>query len=175
MHDFYNRIQTVMQRAGSNRSQFCRKYGYKYQTLQVYWDSDKLPPGNVLEDLAKEFNVSLDALVLGRSPQDYTSEHPVVKEIVRFLAQQDEQNLLRIEGAIKMLKYLSLAGPDDAANRLESLTDLLTGLSQLIQQGNLSPQEKETSKELLNRIVLNVFERRIKIKDEWAELEEIAP
>ena len=175
MHEFYNRIQTVMQRAGSNRHQFCKKYGHKYQTLQAYWDTDRLPPGKVLEDLAREFNVSLDTLVLGRRPQELSTDNPIIRGITRFLAQQDEQNLLRIEGAIKMLQYMSLSGPDDAANRLESLTDLLTALSRLLQQGNLSREEKESGKEILNRIVLNIFERKIQIRDEWAELEEISP
>jgi len=175
MHDFYNRIRIVMERAGSNRHQFCKKYGHKYQTLQTYWDTDRLPPVKVLEDLSREFNVSLDTLIMGRQPQDLSTDNPIIRGITRFLVQQDEQNLLRIEGAIKMLQYMSLSGPDDAANRLESLTDLLTALSRLIQEGNLSQQEKESGKEILNRIVLNIFERRIQIRDEWAELEELSP
>ena len=131
--------------------------------------------GQALEDLAWEFKVSLDTLVLGTPQQELSTDNPIIRGITRFLAQQDEQNLLRIEGAIKMLQYLSLSGPDDAANRLESLTDLLTTLSQLLQQGNLSREEKESGKEILNRIVLNIFERKIQIRDEWAELEEISP
>lgn len=67
MHDFYDRIDKVFRRAGSNRSRFCRKWGFNYQTLQTYWNTDKLPPGNVLEALAREYRVSLDALVLGRA------------------------------------------------------------------------------------------------------------
>jgi hypothetical protein len=173
MHEFYSRIQTLMQRAGSNRHQFCQKYGHKYQTLQAYWDTDKLPPGKVMEDLAKEYSVSLDTLVFGA--RELSTFNPIIQGIIRFLAQQDEQNLLRIEGALKMLQYMNLAGPDDAANRLESLTDLLTGLSRLIQQGNFSPQQKESGKEMLNRLVLNLFERKVQVKDEWAELEEISP
>ncbi len=69
MHEFYQRIQTVFRQADSNRHQFCKKRGHKYQTLQAYWNTDKLPSGDVLEDLAKEYNVSLDALVLGRAPR----------------------------------------------------------------------------------------------------------
>jgi len=175
MHEFYNRIRTVMERAGSNRHQFCKKHGHKYQTLQAYWDTDKLPPGKVLEDLAREYNVSLDTLVLGRRPQEFARDHPLIHSINRFLAQQDEQNLLRIEGAIKMLQYMSLAGPDDAANQLESLTDLLTGLSRLIQQGNFTAEQKESGRQMLNRLVLNLFERKIQVQDEWAELEELTP
>ncbi len=172
MHEFYKRIETVMERAGSNRSKFCRDHGYKYQTLQAYWNTDRLPPGNVLEDLAREYDVSLDVLVLGRSPPEISGDNPTIRGITKFLAQQDEKNLLRIEGAIKMLQYMSLSGPDDSAKKLDSLTNLLTSLGQLIQQSNLSPQEKESGRRILNRIVLS-FERQIDIDDDWAELEEI--
>jgi hypothetical protein len=175
MHEFYNRIRTVMERAGSNRHQFCKKYGHKYQTLQAYWDTDRLPPGKVLEDLAREYSISLDTLVLGRRPQELRTDDPLLLGIMRFLAQQDRQNLLRIEGALKMLQYMSLAGPEDAANRLESLTDLLTGISRLVQEGNFSPEQKENGRQMLNRLVLNLFERNVPIEDEWAELEEISP
>jgi hypothetical protein len=50
---------------------------------------------------------------------------------------------------------------------------LLTSLGQLIQQSSLSPPEKESGQRILKRIVLNFFERRIDIDDDWAELEEI--
>jgi transcriptional regulator with XRE-family HTH domain len=173
MHEFYNRVRTIMDRSGTNRRQFCEKYQYNYRTLQAYWDTDRLPPGNVLQDLAREYNVSLDTLVFGaREPSSYD---PVVQRILRFLAQQDEQNLLRIEGALKMLQYMNLAGPEDAANRLESLTDLLTGISRLVQEGDFTPEQKEFGREMLNRLVLNLFERKVPIEDEWAELEEIGP
>ena len=98
MHEFYSRIQTLMQRAGSNRHQFCQKYGHKYQTLQAYWDTDKLPPGKVLEDLAKAYNVSLDTLVFGT--RELSTDSPIIRRINSFLAQQDEQSLLQIEGAL---------------------------------------------------------------------------
>ncbi len=173
MHEFYNRIQTIMERAGSSRRQFCERHDYKYQTLQTYWNTDRLPPGNVLQDLAKDYSVSLDTLVFGA--RELSSYNPIIQRILRFLARQDEQNLLRIEGALKMLQYMNLAGPDDAANRLESLTDLLTGLSRLLQEGNFSPEQKESGREMLNRLVLNLFERKVPIQDEWAELEEISP
>jgi len=173
MHEFYKRMETVMERAGSNRSKFCKLHGYKYQSLQAYWNTDKLPPGNVLEDLARDYSVSLDVLVLGRSPPEISGDNPTIRGITRFLAQQDEKNLLRIEGALKMLQYMSLSGPDDSAKKLESLTDLLTSLARLIEGGNLSPQEKESGRRILNRIVSNFFERQIDIDDDWAELEEL--
>lgn len=110
MHEFYKRMQTVFQQAGSNRNQFCRKHGHKYQTLQAYWNTDKLPSGDVLEDLAREYNVSLDALVLGRSVPGAHEANPIVDRIVRFVKRLDEVNLLRIDGALQMFQYLLRSG-----------------------------------------------------------------
>jgi hypothetical protein len=110
MHEFYQRIQTVFRQAGSNRHQFCKKRGHKYQTLQAYWNSDKLPSGGVLEDLAKEYNVSLDALVLGGSSQAAHEESPIVNRIVRYVKQLDEVSLLRIDGALQMFQFLLRSG-----------------------------------------------------------------
>ncbi len=186
----------VFEQAGSNRNQFCKKYGYNYQTLQAYWNSDKLPAGNVLEDLAKEYSVALDTLVLGRRSRDANVKNPVLSRITRFLEQQDGDRLLQIEGAMKMFIYMTapgslsfpdiddsgrlLLGPNYNENdmnrvpvKLEKLTDLLTKLAQYIQKGNMSKKDKEVSKELLNQIVLNIYERRVEVKDEWARLEEI--
>jgi transcriptional regulator with XRE-family HTH domain len=186
----------VFKKAGSNRNQFCKKFGYNYQTLQAYWNTDKLPPGNVLENLAKEYNVSLDLLVLGRRPQDVTVQNPVINRITRFLEQQDGDSLLQVEGALKMFNYMTsldsssfqdiddsgrlLLGPNYNENdidrvpmKLENLTDLLTKLAKNIQKGNMSKKDKEFSKELLNQIVLNIYERKVEVKDEWARLEEI--
>ena len=148
MHEFYKRIQKVFKQAGSNRNRFCNKYGYNYQTLQAYWSTEKLPQGGVLEDLAKEYNVSLDFLVLGRRTQE-------------------NNNLLRL-------------GPnynenDKAlwAEKLEKLTGLLIKIAQIIHNGNMSKKDKNVSKEILNQIVLNIYERKVQVEDEWAKLEEI--
>jgi hypothetical protein len=182
MHEFYQRVQAVFELAGSNRNQFCRKWGYNYQTMQAYWNTDKLPPGNVLEDLAKEFNVSLDALVLGGTSQDVRVENPKIKSITAFLEQQDEQTLLQIEGTLKMFKYMTLFSsplPSDSRElvnrsiKMESLTDLLTQLARRIQRGTMSKKDKEASKEMLKQIVLNIYEREVEANEEWAELEEL--
>jgi len=196
MHEFYKRIQKVFEQAGSNRNQFCKKFSYNYQTLQAYWNTDKLPPGSVLEDLAKEYNVSLDIMVLGRRTQEINAQNPIINRITGFLEQQDVDNLLRIEGAIKMFNHMTsfgssssgdindsgklLAGPnynenDKAlwAEKLEKLTGLLIKLAQHIQKGNMSKKDKDASKQMLNQIVLNIYEQKGEVKDEWARLEEI--
>ena len=194
MHEFYNRMQSVFERAGSNRNQFCKKYGYNYQTLQAYWNTDKLPPGNVLEDLSKEYNVSMDALVLGRKPQEAYSESPVVNRITRFLREQDEDNLLRLEGAMKMFQYMTLSGSpsspvlDDAGRvlmgfkyddepveimpvKIMKVMGLLSELSRHIKDGNMKEKDKKECRGMLGQIVRNIYEREL--KDEWAQLEEL--
>ncbi|MCX7038220.1 MAG: hypothetical protein NT005_03670 [Spirochaetes bacterium] len=184
MHEFYARVQTVFQRAGSNRNQFCKKYGHHYQTLQAYWNTDKLPSGNVLVDLAKEYHVSIDALLLGRTPPDVSEENPTIARIVRFLRQQDGQSLLRIDGALQMFRYLALSGaqppktsgePSDDMEimpvKTEKASRLLSELAQLIHKSDMNTEEKKTAKEVMGQVIQNIYEREG--KDQWAELEEI--
>ena len=184
MHEFYNRVAKVFQKAGSNRNQFCKRYGYHYQTLQAYWNTDKLPSGNVLENIAKEYHVSIDALILGRSPPDVSEENPVIVRIVRFLRQQDEQSLLRIDGALQMFRHLALAGaqPRTATGAprgdLEIMPEktikasrLLAELAQLIRSSGMSDEEKAAAGKMMGQVIKNIYEREG--KDEWARLEEI--
>jgi hypothetical protein len=184
MHDFYTRIQTVFSRAGSNRNQFCKKYGHSYQALQAYWNTDKLPPGKILEDLAGEYHVSLDALVLGKSQPEAMEDGPVLARIIWFLRQQDEESLLRIEGALQMFRYLALAGaprrvepglpPADLEimpAKTEKTSQLLSKLAQIIRGSDMEAEKKKAAREALHEIITNVYEREI--KDDWAELEEL--
>jgi transcriptional regulator with XRE-family HTH domain len=184
MHEFYNRVQTVFKSAGSNRHQFCKKYGHHYQTLQAYWNTDKLPSGNVLQDLSKEYHVSIDALILGRSPPDVSEENPIVARIVRFLRRQDEQSLLRIDGALQMFGHLALSSAlqptasdehrDDVQimpEKTEKVFSLLTELAQLIRKSDMSSEGKNVAKEMMSQVILNIYQREV--KDEWAELEEV--
>ena len=194
MHEFYQRIQTVFRQAGSNRHQFCKKRGHKYQTLQAYWNSDKLPSGDVLEDLAKEYNVSLDTLVLGGSAQAAHEESPIVNRIVRYVKQLDEVSLLRIDGALQMFQFLLRSGsiaaepPEGTAveaegaatagtdleflpPKMEHATELLGELSRLIHRGDMADRDKAAARAMLQQIVLDIYQREV--KDEWAELEEV--
>lgn len=179
MHEFYRRVQAVFERAGSNRSQFCRKHGFHYQTLQAYWNSDRLPPGNVLEALAREFDVSLDALVLGREPAEGGMGNSIASRLAHFLHRQDYRNLLRIEGALKMFEHLeageeegqAAAGQETDPAKMEKVSDLLTRLALRIQEGAMSAQDKESARQLLNQIVRNIYERET--EDEWATLEPV--
>jgi hypothetical protein len=197
VHDFYQRIQTVFRQAGSNRHQFCRKRGHKYQTLQAYWNTDKLPSGDVLEDLAREYNVSLDALVLGASAPGAHEENPIVDRIVRTVKRLDEVSLLRVDGALQMFQYLlrsgSLAaeshgeaGPGTEGTpsggrapggfeflppKAEQATELLGELARLIHRSGMADRDKATARAMLQQILLDIYQREV--KDEWAELEEV--
>ena len=104
MHAFYRRMDSVFKRFGSNRHRFCEKYQHNYHTLQTYWNTDKLPPGGVLHDIACEFNVSLDALVLGRLPTTTAGGRPILERVIERLQEKGDSDLLRIEGAIQMLE-----------------------------------------------------------------------
>ena len=198
MHEFYQRIQTVFRQAGSNRHQFCKKRGHKYQTLQAYWNTDKLPSGDVLEDLAKEYNVSLDTLVLGQSAPGAHEENPIVDRIIRSVKQLDEVSLLRVDGALQMFQYLLQSGSlaaeiagktassaegatpnhDRARSdlefmppKMEQATELLGELSRLIHRSSMVDKDKTAARAMLQQIVLDIYQREV--KDEWAQLEEV--
>ncbi len=178
MHEFYTRMQKVFERAGSNRNQFCKKYHHHYQTLQAYWNTDKLPPGKVLEDLAKEYHVSLDALVLGSSLPDVSEENPVIDRIMRFLRKQDAQGLLRIDGALQMFGYLALSGTTKTQaseeimpEKTEKASGLLAELARLIRGSDMGEQKKKAAAGIVSQVILTMYEREV--KDEWAQLEEV--
>jgi hypothetical protein len=194
MHEFYQRIQTVFRQAGSNRHQFCKKRGHKYQTLQAYWNTDRLPSGDVLEDLAREYNVSLDALVLGASAPPGPEENAIVNRIIRYVRQLDELSLLRVDGALQMFQHLQLSGsiapgptgpaaeegagpaplPPDVQimpPKMVHATELLGELSRLVHRSAMNDREKTAARAMLGQIVVDIYQREV--KDEWAELEEV--
>jgi transcriptional regulator with XRE-family HTH domain len=160
------------------------KCGYSYQTLQAYWNTDKFPSGKVLEDLAKEYHVSIDPLILGRSPPDLSEENPIIGRIVRFLRQQDEQTLLRIDGALQMFQHLALSSaPPKAASdkpigdveimpeKTEKASSLLAELARLIRVSDMNTEDKKVASEMMGQVILNIYQREV--KDEGAELEDI--
>jgi transcriptional regulator with XRE-family HTH domain len=203
MHDFYKRMQTVFQQAGSNRNQFCRKRGHKYQTLQAYWNTDRLPSGDVLEDLAKEYNVSLDTLVLGGSAPGAHEENSIVDRIVRSVKRLDEVSLLRVDGALQMFQYLLRSGSlaaepageaASAAGGSGAAGAALVG-GQLRADLEFMPPKMEQATELLGELSRLIHRSGMadrdktaaramlqqivldiyqrEVKDEWAELEEV--
>ena len=165
MHEFYERVQKVFKHAGSNRNQFCKKYGHHYQTLQAYWNTDKLPSGNVLEDLAKEYHVSIDALILGRSTPEVSEENPIISRIVGFLKKQDEQGLLRIDGALQMFGYLALsttktpAAEEIMPEKTEKASNLLAELAQVIRHSSMDSKDKKVARQMMGQVIQNIYER----------------
>jgi hypothetical protein len=136
----------------------------------------------VLQDLAREFPVSLDALVLGRNTQELPVDNPLLTRMIRFLVEQDAEELLRLEGALRMYQAMPLTGKSlrtegelvlDGPEKMESLTEMLVQLAGHIQTSQMSLEDKETSKEMLNRLVLSIYQRDMAVHDDWAELEEI--
>ena len=172
MHDFYSRVRDLFEQAGSNRRRFCLKHRLKYQTLQSYWNTDRLPPGGVLEKLAQDFHVSLDYLVLGRNPPGVPVDNPILGRLLRYLLQQDGEELLRVEGALRMYRALSAPLSSRSTADPEQLTELLTRLARQIQDSGMSSGQKESAVGMLKRIVLNAFGRELEVADDWAELEE---
>lgn len=177
MHEFYERVEKVFKNAGSNRNQFCKKHKHHYQTLQAYWNTDKLPSGRVLQEIAEDYHVSIDALIFGRSPPDVTEENPIISRIVRFLRKQDEQSLLRIDGALQMFGYLALSSAKTLANeeilpeKTQKASRLLSELAQLIRQSDMNTSDKKVAREVMGQVIQNIYEREG--KDEWAELQEV--
>ena len=136
----------------------------------------------------------MDALVLGRKPQEIYTEHPIINRITRFLKEQDEENLLRLEGAMKMFQYMTLSGSpsspvvDDAGRillgfkydeepveimpaKIMKVMSLISELSRHIKDGNMREEDKKECRAMLGQIVRNIYEREL--KDEWAQLEEL--
>lgn len=172
MHAFYERIGKVFKDARSSRYQFCKKYKHHYQTLQAYWNSDKLPSGKVLEDLAKEYQVSIDALILGKE------ENPVITRNIRLLRQLDEQNLLRLDAAIQMFQALDQTSRtpkrgngEIVPERIEKALKVLEEMAKLIRASDMSAEGKKAVEDMMNKVILTIYEREM--KDDWAELEEV--
>jgi hypothetical protein len=177
MHEFYNRVRKVFDGAGSNRHKFCKKKGHSYQSLQAYWNTDKLPPGKVLQDPAMEYHVSVDALIFGSATPDLTEENPIISRIVQYLRKQDEQSLLRIDGALQMFRYLALSDIRTSASdeimpeKMEKASRLLSELAQLLRTSDMASDRKKAAAEMVSQIILTIYEREV--KDEWAELQEV--
>jgi hypothetical protein len=121
--------------------------------------------------IADALAVSLEFLVDGReTPFDFRKENPLITEITPMLLELTEEQLRRV---LAVVQSIHRHEPDEIAERMEKLTDLLTELARHIEASKMSRRDKETSKDLLNRIVLNVYQQKVEVKDEWANLEAV--
>ena len=94
-------MDIVLTTRGTNRHSFCKQYGYKPNTLQNYWGTNKLPPGNIVADLCEYVKESADYFLYGKKIHLKTaSEREATKEMIDLLT---EENHL---AAIKYLKFL---------------------------------------------------------------------
>ena len=101
----------------------------------------------------------MEFLVAGReSPFDFRRESPRITEITQRLLELREDQLERLWSVIKPIQREE---PDEIAERMEKLTDLLTGLAKHVEGSKMTRKDKEKTKDLLNRIVLNIYEQKL--------------
>jgi len=110
-HQFYKRIASVFRERGASRSAFCRKYGYAYNTLQAYWNTDKLPHGNVIHDLCLEYGVSADFLLFGKPAQNPKLSGKL-HEFLSTLSIYSDDQLGELLGATRMYIIAKQIVPD---------------------------------------------------------------
>jgi hypothetical protein len=90
-------MEVVFATRGTNRHSFCKQYGYKPNTLQNYWGTNKLPPGNMVADLCEYVEESADYLLYGKKKQLKTpSEREATKEMIDLLTEEDHITIVRI-------------------------------------------------------------------------------
>lgn len=104
------------------------------------------------------------------TPFDFRRENPLIVEITRLLPELGEDQLRRVLAVVESIYRLE---PNEIADRMEKLTDLLAELARHIEDSKMTRKDKEKSKDLLNRIVLNVYQQKVELKDEWASLETV--
>jgi septal ring factor EnvC (AmiA/AmiB activator) len=77
----------------------------------------------------------------------------------------------QLDRLLSVSKSIQREEPDKIAERMEKLTDLLTELAKHVEGSKMTRKDKEKTKDLLNRIVLNIYEQKVEVKDGWASLE----
>ena len=110
-HPFYIRMASVFRARGSSRSAFCRQYSYAYNTLQSYWNTEKLPHGNVIHDLCLEYGVSADFLLFGKPAQN-TKLSGKLHEFLTALSIYSDDQLGELLGATRMYIIAKQIIPD---------------------------------------------------------------
>jgi len=104
-------MDIVLAARGTNRHSFCKQYGYKPNTLQNYWGTNKLPPGNIVADLCEYVAESADFLLYGKKLQYKAS--PELEAATEMLDLLNEENRL---AAFKYIKFLLKEQTGDARN-----------------------------------------------------------
>ena len=122
---------------------------------QWSWRNQEIDQYNsVAQSLMQEYGIAVNDLhaIVGSDPNLYLSED----QLHRILA---------------VVESIHKHEPEEIAERMEKLTDLLMKLGRHIENSKMTRKDKDKSKDLLNRIVLNVYAQKVEVKDEWASLE----
>lgn len=97
MHEFYIRVETEFKRQGKTRNQFCKERNVPYSSLQKYWDTDRLPQGDVLEEIANFLNSSLDYLIFGKNHEI----NGTTESIVALIKNINDEQRIELRGIIR--------------------------------------------------------------------------
>lgn len=171
MEPFYKRIHVRLIELERKRSWLLEQTGIKPSTWNSWEKFGRIPPADRALAIADALGVSLEFLVAGReTPFDFRRNNPLVLRITQQLLEMSEDQLRRV---LAVVDTICRNEPDDIAERMEKLTDLLTELGKHIENSKMTRKDKETSKDLLNRIVLNIYAQKVEVKDEWANLEAV--
>ena len=171
METFYKRVHIRLIELDRKRAWLLDKAGIKASTWASWEKFGRIPPADRALAVADVLGLSLEFLVDGReTPFDFRRENPMMTRITQLLLEMDEKQMTR---ALAVVESIHRGDSDAIAERMEKLTDLLTTLARHIDESKMTRRDKERSKDLLNRIVLNVYEQRVEVHDEWADLESI--
>ena len=171
MEPFYKRVHVRLIELERKRSWLLEQTGIKPSTWNSWEKFGRIPPADRALAIADALGVSLEFLVAGReTPFDFRRNNPLVLRITQQLLEMTEDQLRRV---LAVVDTIGGDEPDDIAERMEKLTDLLKNLAKHIENGKMTRKDKEISKDLLNRIVLNIYEQKVEVKDEWANLEAV--
>jgi transcriptional regulator with XRE-family HTH domain len=171
MQPFYKRVHVRLIELDRKRPWLLKQAGIKPSTWNSWEKFGRIPPADRALVIADALGVSVEFLVDGReTPFDFRKENPLITEITRLLLELSEDQLRRV---LAVAESIYKHEPDEIADRMEKLTDLLTKLGRNIEDSKMTKKDKEKSKDLLNRIVLNVYEQKVEVKDEWASLETV--
>ena len=171
MEPFYKRIYVRLVELEQKRSWLLDKTGTKPSTWNSWERFGRIPPADRALAIADALGVSLEFLVAGREgPFDFRRNDPLVVQITQKLPEMNQDQLRRV---LAVVDTITLNEPDDIAERMEKLTELLATLGRQIADSKMTRKDKERAKDQLNRIVLNVYEQKVEVKDEWASLEAV--
>lgn len=103
MHEFYNRVEVEFRRQGKSRNQFCKEKDIPYSSLQKYWDTDRLPQGDIIEKVAVFLNSSLDYLVFGKE----NKIDSITESIIEIIQGADDEQKIELRGIIRQFITIS--------------------------------------------------------------------